>query len=114
MDLLLLAENVRRISKKNGKKPTNACIESGAGKDFISNIKKGQVPSVAKVQMLADYLGVTTSELLGEKIEPAILSDSELREIDTIYDALSPENRVKLVELARMYQEIQSKGEGKK
>lgn len=32
----------------------------------MDNIKKGSIPSVAKVQMLADYLGVTTSKLLGE------------------------------------------------
>ena len=35
-------------------------------RNFISDIKRGQTPSVAKVQMLANYLGVTTSELLGE------------------------------------------------
>ena len=47
-----------------------ACRESGVGTSFINNIeKRGQVPSVEKVQLLADYLGVTTSELLGEEIK---------------------------------------------
>lgn len=37
------------------------------GNSFINNIEsRGQVPSVEKVQLLAQYLGVTVSELLGE------------------------------------------------
>ncbi len=50
-----------------GVKPTVACRESGVGSSFINNIEaRNQTPSVEKVQMLATYLGVTTSELLGE------------------------------------------------
>lgn len=45
------------------------------GTSFINNVERGQTPSVAKVQMLADYLGVTTSELLGEKTEPTVQDD---------------------------------------
>ena len=59
------------ICLEKGIKPTNACKESGVGGSFINDIERGRVPSVAKVQMLADYLGVTTSELLGEKAMPA-------------------------------------------
>ncbi|MCC2259793.1 LexA family transcriptional regulator [Intestinimonas sp. CLA-AA-H199] len=54
------------ICSERGIKPTNACKESGVGGSFINDIERGRVPSVVKVQMLADYLGVTTSELLGE------------------------------------------------
>lgn len=47
--------------------PTVACRESGVGSSFINNIEaRGSIPSVEKVQMLAAYLGVSTSELLGE------------------------------------------------
>ena len=55
-------------------KPTNACKESGVGSSFLSDIQRGQTPSVAKVQLLAQYLGVTTSELLGEVPSPADIS----------------------------------------
>ena len=41
----------------------------------MDNIKKGSVPSVIKVKLLANYLGVTTSELLGEKTEPTVQDD---------------------------------------
>ncbi|EHM54972.1 transcriptional repressor DicA domain protein, partial [Flavonifractor plautii ATCC 29863] len=49
----------------------------------MDNIKKGSIPSVAKVQQLADYLGVTTSELLGEAM-PVHASDT----VDRIFDLL--------------------------
>lgn len=66
MDASIFVQNIKNYCFLNGIKPTTACKESGVGASFISDINRGQTPSVAKVQMLADYLGVTTSELLGE------------------------------------------------
>lgn len=72
MDKVLFVQNIKDICKSKGIKPTVACRESGVGTSFINNIEsRGQVPSVEKVQMLATYLGVTTSELLGEEKKPA-------------------------------------------
>ena len=68
MDLEILVQNVKRLCALKGVKPTIACRESGAGKDIINQIEtRGSVPSVEKVQLLAQYLGVSTSELLGEE-----------------------------------------------
>ena len=53
-----------------GIKSTVACQESGAGKQFIQHVKRGSEPSVGKVQLLAQYLGVTVSDLLGEEPAP--------------------------------------------
>lgn len=66
MDTSLFVQNVKKYCELKGVAPTIACKESGAGKDLLPNVKKGQTPSVAKVQLLAQYLGVTTSDLLGE------------------------------------------------
>lgn len=75
MDTLEIAENIKRICKEKGTTPTVACSESGAGKNMVSNMKKkGTQPSIAKMQLLAEYLGVTTGELLGEKETPATVS----------------------------------------
>ena len=69
MDKEIFVQNIKKYCDLKGIKPTVACRESGAGKDLINQIEtKGSVPSVEKVQMLADYLGVTTSELLGESL----------------------------------------------
>ena len=67
MDALIFVENVKYYCNKKGEAPTVACKNAGVGTSFISDIKRGQTPSVAKVQLLANYLGVTTSELLGEE-----------------------------------------------
>ena len=67
MDSIAFVQNIKRICETRGVKPTVACRESGVGTSFINNIeKRGSIPSIEKVQMLAEYLGVTTSELLGE------------------------------------------------
>lgn len=82
MDKEFFVQNVKYLCLKRGIKPTNACKESGVGGSFISDINRGRVPSVASVQMLAQYLGVTTSELLGE-----IETKNHVSELDTQREA---------------------------
>lgn len=60
-------QNVQHFCKLKGVKPTVACAYSGVSTSFLTNVKKGSTPSVDNVQKLAAYLGVTTSQLLGEK-----------------------------------------------
>lgn len=67
MDKEIFVQNIKKYCSLRGVKPTNACRESGAGADLINQIeRRGSVPSVERVQLLARYLDVTTSELLGE------------------------------------------------
>lgn len=69
MDKEIFVQNIKRQCSLRGVKPTIACRESGAGADLINQIeRRGSVPSVERVQLLAQYLGVTVSELLGEPI----------------------------------------------
>lgn len=69
MNVDLLVQNIKLFCASKGTTPTAACEASGAGRNFMDNLKKGSIPSVVKVQLLADYLGTTTSELLGEEIK---------------------------------------------
>ena len=66
LDREVFVQNVKHLCELKGTKQTVACRESGVSVSFINEINRGQTPSVTKVQMLANYLGVTTSELLGE------------------------------------------------
>lgn len=67
MDIEKFVQTVKFYCKRKKVKPTVACREAGVGQSFINNMEaRGSVPSVEKVQLLAQYLGVTTSELLGE------------------------------------------------
>lgn len=69
MDKEIFVQNIKRQCSLRGVKPTIACRESGAGADLINQIeRRGSVPSVERVQLLAQYLGVTVSELLGEPL----------------------------------------------
>ena len=67
LDKAVFVQNIKKYCAAKGVKPTVACRESGVGSSFINNIEsRGQVPSVEKVQLLAQYLGVTVGDLLGE------------------------------------------------
>lgn len=98
MDREILVENIKRYCAIKGMKPTPACRESGVGTSFITDISRGRAPSVEKVQMLAQYLGCTVSDLLGEEspenAKTAAPEGSGLsEEFARIFSGLTPENQ---------------------
>lgn len=98
MDKDIFVENVRSYCEAKGVKPTVACRESGVGTSFLPDVARGRTPSVGKVQMLAQYLGCTVSDLLGEtsgQATPAL--DPLTAEAARIFAALLPENRGKAI-----------------
>lgn len=70
MDINKLIQNIDLLSAQKGVNKTNALAECGAGKNFISNIMKGSDPSIAKVEQVADYYGVSIDYLLGRTASP--------------------------------------------
>ena len=98
MDKEIFVENVKKYCELKGVKPTVACRESGVGTSFLPDIRRGQTPSVGKVQMLAQYLGCTVSDLLGEtsgQAAPAL--DPLTAEAARIFASLLPENQGKAI-----------------
>lgn len=93
MDKDFFVQKVKLLCLQKGIKPTNACKESGVGGSFLSDINRGQVPSVAKVQMLAEYLGVTVSELLGEKPPTGQLASGQEMEFARLFAQLSSDQQ---------------------
>lgn len=104
MDATTFVQNIKYHCAKKGIKPTNACKESGVGGSFINDIERGRTPSVTKVQMLADYLGVTTSELLGETKKPTVqddgLTDAEQALMD-LFRQLTPEQQDMVIRMVQ-------------
>lgn len=100
----IFVQNVKDICKEQGQYPTVACRDSGVGASFINDIQRGKTPSVAKVQMLAQYLSVTTSYLLGEDapvIETMSTAPSLPIHAETLlesYDSLNQEGQEKALE----------------
>lgn len=104
MSVERLVQNIKFFCTSRGITPTAACEASGAGRNFMDNLKKGSVPSVLKVQLLADYLGVTTSDLLGEKKEPTVqddgLSEAEQALMDQ-FRQLTPEQQDMVIRMVQ-------------
>ena len=93
MDTEIFVQNIKNFCLLRGIKPTNACRESGAGTNLINQIeRRGSVPSVDRVQLLARYLGVTTSELLGEPPPDVSLTQDE-QQLLADYRELSPQGQ---------------------
>lgn len=61
----LLVTNIQRLASELGMNTNTALLQSGVGKNFISNIRQGSAPSTEKVVQLADYFNVSTDYLLG-------------------------------------------------
>lgn len=91
----LLVFNVRKHCAAAGKKPTAACIAAGVGKSFISDVCRGKTPGIDKVADLAAFLGVTTSDLVGDAATP-----TELRPLAEAWAELNDEGRERLISYA--------------
>lgn len=99
MDKDLLIVNIKKYCALRGEPPTLALQNSGVGKNLIANMLKGQTPSVAKVADLAAYLGVTTSDLVGDAKKPADQEADELqRAIRFFIENLPEDQRRQLLE----------------
>ena len=86
----IFVQNVKYFCKEKGLAPTVACKEAGVSSSFLTNItRKGQTPSVEKVELLAHYLGVTVSDLLGEQAVAAQLSQEAVA-VARAYDNADP------------------------
>ena len=108
MDAFEFVQNIKKYCSIKGVKPTVACRESGVGTSFINNIeKRGSMPSIEKVQILAEYLGVTVSELLGETISSGTASRGP--DILVKFQQLTPENQKEVLAFIEFKHGQQSK-----
>lgn len=74
-------ENYSNLCKKNNESPTGVAQKLGFTNAACSKWKKGTVPNGTTLQKIADYFGVTTGYLLGEKPDtPTPATDDPLTE----------------------------------
>ena len=66
-----LVMNIERYCKLRGVKKTNACVDAGVGKSYISDLKRGKSPSIESVTKLAAYFACSVSDLVGDSAEAA-------------------------------------------
>ena len=97
MDKEKFVQNVKERCAKKGVKPTIALEESGAGKNMLGQLKnRGSFPSIERVQMLAQYLGCTVSDLLGEGPSQQLPADTVTDEFARVFAQLSPKDQAEL------------------
>ena len=95
MDKETLIFNIQKYCEARDTKPTPACIAAGVGHSFLTDIKRDKMPSVEKVAKLAAYLGVSTSDLVGDAQTPA-----DLAPLADAWAELNDEGRARLVAYA--------------
>lgn len=95
MDKELLIANITRFARANNTSPSAACIGAGLSKNYVSELKRGKMPSVASVADLAAHLDVSVSDLVGDAKTPA-----ELAPLAAAWAELNDEGRARLVAYA--------------
>lgn len=65
MDKNLLLSRIEELAQAQGKNLTTVFVESGAGKNFKSNMKTAE-PSLGKITLIANYLETTADYLTGK------------------------------------------------
>ena len=98
MDKSLLLSRIESLAAEQGKNLTTVFVESGAGKNFKSNMKTAE-PSLGKITLIANYLGTTAAYLMGAddknekpptKVEGnAILLDTNKVYLVPLYESVS-------------------------
>ena len=97
MDRETLIANIEKVCAARGIKPSPACIAAGIWSNFLTEVKRGNTPSVSSVAALAAYLGVSTSDLVGDKRPGAEEDETRLL---ALFDDLNEEGRERLLDYA--------------
>ena len=101
MDKDIFVQNIKYHCKRLDIPPTTACKKAGVGSSFISDINRGQTPSVEKVRLLAQYLGVTVSQLLGEDASEVAQGPSQTYLVQR-YNQLSKSDQEEVLAIIEM------------
>lgn len=71
-NLQLIEERIMLIAAPKGLTKNKLLINIGLNKSVFDNMKKGQIPSVDKIHIIADYLDCSVDYLLGRTNNPEV------------------------------------------
>lgn len=107
----IIVQNIERLCKEKGLDETPVCRDSGAGPNFLQDVRAGKNISVKRLQKVAKFLGVTTSQLLGEDMpEPKAREQPEgpaQKELREIADTSSESDARKFLDLIKLYKGLE-------
>ena len=102
-------DTYRELCFAAGKTPSGVALELGIAKTSVSDWKnKGQIPRADKLQLIADYFGVSINYLL-DKEKAATLSDdgwsAQKKELFEAVSNMTDEQLEALLPLIKMFKE---------
>ena len=108
-----IADRIKEICAQKGTSMYKLEKQLNLGNGTIGKWgKNGRQPTYDKAVAVANALGVSTDYLLaGEQKEKPAPKWDGLKEIDAIFDQLTPSRQAKLLELARLYLDDQCRNE---
>lgn len=71
-NLQIIEERIMSLAKIMGLSKNKLLINAKLNKSVFDNMKKGQIPSVDKIHIIADYLGCSVDYLLGRTDNPDV------------------------------------------
>ena len=101
-----IADRIKEICAQKGTSMYKLEKQLNLGNGTIGKWgKNGRQPTYDKAVAVANALGVSADYLLtGEQKEkPVLQMENGLKEIDAIFEQLTPSRQAKLLELARLY-----------
>ena len=90
-------DNFIRACISAGKSPSAVVVEAGISKPAVTRWKKGQQPTDASLQKLAEYFGVPKEALLGQEKSPPPEEGGLTQEFARIFDQLSPQAKNEII-----------------
>ena len=100
-------ENFEQLCAKRGITMSRAAEDIGRSRSAVNRWKSGAVPGGTTLRKLADYFGVTVDFLLYGKSDLSF--DDFTYALHNETRELTPENRQKLLELARFFKQEQDR-----
>lgn len=71
-NLEIIEQRIVYIAKKLGLSKNKLLMNANMGKNLFDNMKRGTIPSVEKIHIIADYLNVSVDYLLGRTDNPTV------------------------------------------
>ena len=109
-----IVNRIRALCRSKNTSITKIEEELHFANGTIGKWKNGKrTPPLEKVILIAERLGTTPEYILrGEQKEkPVLQMENGLKEIDAIFEKLTPSRQAKLLELARLYLDDQRRNE---
>lgn len=106
-NLQTIESRIVSIAKLKGLSKNKLLINANLSKSIFDNMKRGQIPSVDKIESIADYLDCSVDYLLGRTNNPKVQETTNTHDDFTqnpqsnvlldIFDELDPANQAKLL-----------------